>query len=128
MLVARGDDSPLLDFPDIGYASYLLDILFDIGMCGSSGFGPETISWSEVNSWMNATGTKLSKFELTTIRALSRAFVDQYSLSNEALIPSPYAPEEIDAAVVSKRVGDALRMLASRKKESKRPLAKKGQK
>lgn len=120
-LIDKGSESPLLEMPDVGYASYILDYLFEVGLYGVGGMSITPISWLEIQAWSQLVNVKLTPFEAQILKSLSKSFVDQYNLSDETLVPSPYQPVDIDQSAVSNRVASVLRSLAanngSRKKK-----------
>ena len=102
--------------PPIDYAEYLFEFANEIGMYSKTGFGLDHVSWSEINSWQQLTGIKLSIWEANTIMMISKSFVSQYNDVNEKIAPSPYQSPVIDRAAVSQNVGSVFRSIASRKK------------
>lgn len=101
--------------PEIEFGQYLLDYAFEIGPSKSSGQGPVIIEWVDIEAWCILTGVRLDLWELLVLREISKAFVSQYYLSEGAIIPSPYQPEDFDKDTVSTRIGNLLRGLATRK-------------
>jgi len=108
--------SPLLEMPKIVLGQYLLDYAFEIGPSKSSGQGPAILDWADIKAWSDLTNATLDLWELLVIREISKAFVSQYYMSEGAIVPAPYQPEDYDKTKVSSRIGGLLRGLAGRKK------------
>lgn len=117
---AAEEPSHLLEMPKIEFGQYLLDYAFEVGPSKSSGMGPTTIEWTDVQAWSFVTGTKVSAWEALVMIEISKALVQQYYLSEGHIIPSPYQPVEYDKGAASNRIGNLLRGLATRSKQSKK--------
>lgn len=50
---------------------------------GSNGFGPNAITWSEMDAYCRLTGTALDPWEVEAIRALDEAFLDAAAGAND---------------------------------------------
>ena len=74
--------------PDIEGCYYLAAIFEDMGRCLS---GPEVLTFSEIESYVNLTGTALSPEEVRIIRAMSVAYVNSYLDGGYADSVAPYA-------------------------------------
>jgi hypothetical protein len=53
---------------------------------GGNGFGPNALSFSEIEAWQRLTGRCLTPWELNVMLALDRAYL--------ASIPAPKAPKD----------------------------------
>lgn len=86
-----GQRSPLLDLPEVPPAvAHLVEYLFEVGPT----LGEHAITFGEVESWCNLTGTVLNEFEATTLRALSRAYLGMLHQAAAPECPPPVAPPD----------------------------------
>lgn len=72
--------------PDITPFSYLIPLVFDIGV--------RDVTWQEMESWIRLTGTTLTTWEKKIIKKLSNLYqvcADQY---NDSTAASPYRDVE----------------------------------
>lgn len=118
-LIDEGKNSPLLDFPDLGYAKYIIEKLLELGLVQKGGMEPIPISWSELNSWQSVTGSQLTPWEAITIRQLSAEYLRTFEQAADQTMPAPYSPVNFDRTEASNRVGSMLRSLASRNNKRK---------
>lgn len=118
-IYSSGDiPSPLLDMPDVGYAQYLINYLFEMGFSKRSAMGLQPIDWLELHSWSIVTKTELTNWECNVLIHCSNVYVDQYYESNEQIVPAPYQPINIDKVAVSNRVANLFRSLMGKKDNS----------
>lgn len=110
----QNPDSPMLKMPELDDAGYVIEYLLEIGTSMASGFGITPLTWSEIYSWSELSQTELSRWEASTIMSLSRTFTSKYNMFDEKDFPTPYILEEFDREEVSKTIGGALRLMASR--------------
>jgi len=83
--------------------------------------GPVTISWQEINAWLQATGTAATREELVMLRKLSGEYVAQYNRSDNPNEPPPNsAGEKVDKAAVSQDLKAMLRGAAAEAKKAKK--------
>lgn len=75
----RNPDSPLLEVPDVGFARYMLDYLFEVGPMA----GEHAVDWAHVRQWQDGTGVDLSEFEFVTLVDMSRTFVGMIHAAKE---------------------------------------------
>lgn len=76
--------------PELGEEVYLIDLLNEVGPITNNGVGPSAISWLELESWKNSTGTDLSSWEVRTLYALSKKYAVEYHAATDPLRPAPY--------------------------------------
>lgn len=50
---------------------------------GNNGFGPMTLSWSDIEAWARLTSTHLSPYEVLTLRSMDAAFLFAYAKETE---------------------------------------------
>lgn len=88
---------------------YLVNYLWEAGPCLYGGMGPVPLSWQELQSWQEQTGTVLQPWELTIIKAASRAYAEQISISGKADCPPPNRVVEHDPEKLAKHIKSILR-------------------
>ena len=105
--------------PELESYSFLAEWLRDLGYYGSSGFGAEPISWSEMRAWSELTGHDLTPFEAETLRLMSESYVaEAIKFTKEAAPPPPWLPEGSD---YHKQLNDRLKSgLASMARKKRR--------
>ena len=53
------------------------------GQRGSNGFGPSAISFSEIAAWSQLTDTPLQPFDVETLIALDRCYLESYAKTQQ---------------------------------------------
>lgn len=106
--------SILLDLPNVDYAEYLLNYLYEVGFSKPSSMGIRPIDWIDLNNWSQVTHTELTNWESLTMIYLSKVYVEQWYASNEKIVPAPYQQEEPDKKVIANQVASVLRSMMSR--------------
>lgn len=103
--------------PDLGDASYLMNLLSEAGMISQTGMGIAPLTWTEIRSWLECTQLELSTWELITLREMSCAYAGEYSSASDKSAPPPYTAhvEEIDRAGITNKIQNLLRARMSRK-------------
>lgn len=86
--------------PEISKGKYLIDVLLEIGMSKSGGFGAIPIDWQDIYAYCMLTATRLTREEVLIIRRLSRAYVSQLNSSKEDGALPPYADRANPAALL----------------------------
>ena len=76
-------------FPPLSEESYLISMWERVGFATGLGMGRIPLTWSEINNWLQATGTKLSTWEVETISTMSRMYVSEAN-NTEVSRPMPY--------------------------------------
>ena len=85
------------------------------GLYQPGSYGPQALTWSELDCWVRLNGIKLSGWEARTVVDVSKAFVEQYETSNEHDVPSPWIPEDIDRDKIAADIGQIMRRLKNRR-------------
>ena len=86
----KDKNSELLNLPEVNYAEYLIDYLFEVGPSMSNGMGLCPISYQEISSWLQTTKTECNSWDVNVIRHLSKVFINQYHESIKVDCPPPY--------------------------------------
>lgn len=89
-------DAPELVMQDLDGAEYLINLLHEAGPVGSNGYGVEGLKWSEIHSWIAATGLFLSSWETLLIKELSDVYASEYNKSNGKECLCPSIPKVVD--------------------------------
>ena len=80
--------------------------------------GPIPLDWQSIESWQNLMGLSLEPKEVTALRHLSFAFVDQQSKSKDAKCPPPWVdPEQVNREKVSDKVSETFKAISKRRKK-----------
>ena len=83
--------------PEIEGDFFIINCWRELGRAQPGYMSNEPLSWAEINGWVSATGSQLSKWELETIRILSCEYVIQLRLSQDDKCPPPNMPKVDDA-------------------------------
>ena len=87
-LLSSGFDlNPLRWGVEQGTGGYLLEAMQNIGWCGSSGFGPEPLSWAEIKAYADCSGDLEHPWEFQTLRDMSAAYIRGYNSDQGAADP-----------------------------------------
>lgn len=85
----------------------MVRLLNEIGPMEQNG----PISYTELQAYQKATGTRLGPWEAKTLRALSVAYVDEHVAASDPLRPAPYVDpktEEKNREAVAKRFKNSM--------------------
>jgi hypothetical protein len=80
--------------------AYLLDVLFEIGISKSGGFGATPIEWADIKDYLIVTGSKLYREESLLLRQLSKAYVNQLHESKALNAKAPWSDKSRPAALL----------------------------
>ncbi len=83
---------------------YLFEYLLKMGVMCFSGMVNVPLTWSEIKSWSELTGTVFSVWEVQTLRRASEIYVEQVDLSRKADAPMPERIIVQDQAKLAKRI------------------------
>lgn len=108
---------PDYDLPDIGDAEYLVSYLSEVGEGQADGGNLRPTNWSDFDSWIGATGTRLTAGEVVAMKRLSVAYVAQYNDSFGAGCPPPSINEAPQKEVVENKMKMLFSMLRGSKKD-----------
>lgn len=105
-------------FPDVGAAAYLIVHWRSVGLVSAGGMGAQPLLPSELLAWQQGMAITLSPWEFSTIREMSRAYVEQSRISDKPECPPPYGnpANEFDRATVSKSVTNAFKAFMQAKR------------
>lgn len=88
-LAERRDEEPNYNFPSQSALHYVVEILYELGMCFSFAGDIRKHAWNEIASWAILSGTELTHYEFCLIDRLSAAYADQYIKSVNPNCPEP---------------------------------------
>lgn len=110
------EESNSLKLPEIEGGDHMVNHLTEAGICLSNGMGLMPLTWQEIDSWLSVTGLELTTWEKLTLKELSEAYVNEYSLSSDKTRPAPYVHkvDEIDRQAVSDKLKGIFRGLKKR--------------
>lgn len=95
--------------PPLDAGDYLVGYLFEVGP--TLGEGP--ISHLEIAAWCSLTGRELQPWEVTALRSMSAAYLDEAMEATEpARAPPAWVGEKPSREAVSKNLGEMLRRMA----------------
>lgn len=86
-----GEPAP---FPDITGYDFVLEAFLEAGPAMQAGMGPSSLTFSEIAAWSAMTDSPLKPDEAKALRAMSKAYVQEVSESNEKDTPQPYRQDE----------------------------------
>jgi len=95
---------------------HLVDIFEEIGMFVPGANGPQSIPWSEIESYVNLTGVCLSPSEVRAIRQMSVAYVSHYFSGQDPSSVDPYTAVKSEDNLDDKILGAFRRRAASNKR------------
>lgn len=98
-------------------AEYLVLLFYELGICESGFNGASPITWKEIDAWQRATQRKLSPWEVTTLKDMSKAYVSECN-STDKHAAMPYREDKvIDKALQDERLEDFFEMLMMQNKQ-----------
>lgn len=80
-----------LKMPDAGDFNHLLDYLFELDICKSTGMGIYPIGFDDLLNWQSLTGVRLNSYESSTLVKLSRHYVNQFNRFDKQNVFDPVA-------------------------------------
>ena len=75
-------------------AEYLVLLFYEAGLCEQGINGAVTLSWKEINSWLDATKRSLSPWEVNMIRDMSKEYVSELHSASDKYRPMPFSESE----------------------------------
>lgn len=97
-------DAPELELPELDGAEYIVNLLHEAGPVGSNGYGVEGLKWSEIHSWIAATGLFLSSWEVLLIKELSEVYAAEYNKSNGKDCICPTIPKVVNKQTLNDKM------------------------
>lgn len=89
----KGHHVRQLEMPEMMGFQYLVQYLFEAGPVGNNGFGPEPLTWQEIEAWSKLTQVDLDAWEALTLRKLSSDYSAQLIQSSDPKCRAPDQPE-----------------------------------
>ena len=96
-------------FRSVSQSRYDLFPSHDIGPVESNGYGPITLSWKELDSWVERTALDLTPWEILMIRKMSEAYAAEYSKASKRDALPPYKRVVLTQPEISNKLGAMLR-------------------
>ena len=81
-------------YPDISGLEHILHHLNNLGWCSSNGMGLTSLSFLEVQAYIELTDTALSADEVLIIKRMSQAYVNELQ-DKDTMKKSPYGNQSI---------------------------------
>lgn len=98
-------------------AEYLVLLFYELGICESGFNGASPLTWKEIQAWQQATQRRLTPWEVTTLKDMSKAYVSECN-NTEKNRPMPYKEEvEVDKVKQEEQLGDFFEMLMMQNKQ-----------
>lgn len=95
------EPSPYLVLPELPHAvAHVAEYLFEVGPTS----GEHPVSWTEIRNWRQETGTLLTEFEASAIRALSKSYLGMLHAACAVDCPAPVTMREASAESEPERV------------------------
>lgn len=106
----------LLELPEVGVAGYLLTLWWEAGTVSKNAGGIDGLTWTEIESWVRTVELDLSLWEKLTIKSISDAYANEYSLGSDKDRPAPYCslPLDFDRNEMGKQVVNVMSSIMSR--------------
>lgn len=108
------------EMPVVLAGEHIIECLFAIGPTLASGLGPCSLTYQEINAYMQSTGTHLQPWEIKILRHLSNAYVSESYKSTDANCPPPWQPRDVSQEnrdAISKKISDTMRSLIMSRKD-----------
>lgn len=83
-----------LEMPELLSFEYIVEYLFEAGPVSSNGFGPEPLSWLELEAWAHLAQVNLDSWEARTLRKLSEHYSAQLVKSADPKCRPPGQEEQ----------------------------------
>lgn len=116
-LAKLADDGVLwAPLPRVECGGYLLHYLQDVGPVMNGAMGAVPLSFSEIGSWADLTGTELQPWEAQMLRRLSLVYLAQSQRSTAHDCPSPWVAPVLDREAISARVSSFFSAMARKGK------------
>jgi hypothetical protein len=77
-------------------ATYLYDLLMQVGPVEAGGMGQVPIGWTTIRNWSELTFTRLSAWEARTLRRLSGDYLAELHAAEDHNRPAPWSPGRAD--------------------------------
>lgn len=87
---ALDENSNFLKFPEVSRAEYLVYLLFEAGLVSENGMSVSSLSWQEIESWLNTTQLNLTIWEKLCIKQMSEAYAGEYNRASDKNRSAPY--------------------------------------
>lgn len=85
--MARNITPPL---PEITAGGYLIRCFSELGRIGNNGFGPQPLSWAEIEAYAAATEEISTPMEKRELRDMSKGYIRGLTLGKDGLAIAPY--------------------------------------
>lgn len=95
--------------PPIEAGTHLIDILFEVGPCKSSGMGGQVgIDEIDLMAWQHNQDIRLTPWETKTIRMLSKEYAHMLGQASDANCPQPWVDPSIMTEARRQKIADAM--------------------
>ncbi len=104
-------------FPELNELTYIATYWGKVGHCSSNGMGMVPLKDAEITAWAHAMRLRLTPFEHEAIKAMSVAYVRQYSIAEKPECPPPYGDyfDHFDRVQIGNKIDKLFGRLAKRK-------------
>lgn len=89
-------------------ARWLIEISQECGMYQNNGMGIDVVQWSEIESYLRATGQSGWYWLASVLRGISQSFVDEFRQAKDPLRPCPL-DDEVDEDAKRKAVSNQVK-------------------
>ena len=87
----------------------MIGLFYDSGIWMQTGMGGVALTWTEIRNWLDCAELSLSYWEVATIRAMSNAYVREFSNASEEMREAPYS--RLESVVNNDAVADKAKSL-----------------
>ena len=113
-IVSLSENNIYRRLPEVGDAEYLIDHLSKAGICTKADGRFLPLSWSELKSYIELSGSELDNWECETVIELSRAYVSTLAAARHPEMPPPFVTDDEEALAIHKKEQVALMKQAVR--------------
>lgn len=98
--------------PPLGEEEYLINLWQEAGAVSSNGMGMTSLSWLEIEAWLNTLEVELDIWEKLLIKRLSTEYANEFALSSDPKRSAPFSemPDEEARVFVGNKIKNVLGM------------------
>lgn len=82
--------------------------------------GPQPLDWGVIKDWSSLMGLDLEPKEVTALRSLSGAYLDQMEKAKDNACPPPWVdPQQLDREKIADKVSSQFKAITKRRKSKR---------
>jgi hypothetical protein len=95
---------------------YVIQWLFEVGPVSFGAMGPTPLEWTDIKAWSDLNSLELEPKEVTALRSLSSAYIDQMEKAKDNACPPPWVdPDQLDRDKIADKVTSQFKAIAKRR-------------